>query len=232
MARHRPAQSSDGLHPDTSNPAETPARESQSSGGLHPAASKRVEKLMADVRKFGRWPLRHARSEDPKLESERLLALRVSKMKAEGCLPPAVVEELEALKAEHRRNQETSKAEYQKTNIEALMAEVREFGRWPEQHAPSSDPKREAERLLAQRVAKMKTAACLPPAVVEELEALEAEHRRSQEISKAEHRDCKIEEMMASVMDLGRWPLVRRIRCGPAQQAEHRLARKVRSEIR
>ena len=36
-------------------------------------------------------------------------------------------------------------------------------------------PKREAERLLAQRVAKIRAAACLPPAVTEELEALEAE---------------------------------------------------------
>ena len=34
-----------------------------------------MRKLMADVREFGRWPLRRF-----KLESERLLALRVSKM--------------------------------------------------------------------------------------------------------------------------------------------------------
>ena len=86
--------------------------------GLHGAASKRVEKLMADVRKFGRWPLQHARSEDPKLESERLLALRVSKMKAEGCLPPAALEELQTLKAEHEASASADKGE-------ELMAEPR-----------------------------------------------------------------------------------------------------------
>ena len=100
-------------------------------------------------------------------------------MKAEGCLPPAAVEELAALEAEHSRIQEKSKAEREESKVEAVMAELREFGRWPLQHAPSEDPKREAERLLAQRVAKMKAAACLPPAAVDELDALEAEHEES-----------------------------------------------------
>ena len=74
-----------------------------------------------------------------------------------------------------------------------MMAEVRKFGRWPERHAPSQDPKRKAGRLLVLRVAKVKTAASLPPAVVEELEALEAEHRRNQDTSKIECEETKTE---------------------------------------
>ena len=51
------------------------------------------------------------------------------------------------------------------------------------EHAPSEDSKREAERLLARKVAKMKAAESLAPAALEELEALEASHRRSEELS-------------------------------------------------
>ena len=44
---------------------------------------------------LGHWPVRHKPSKDPNWEAERLLALRVSKMKAEGCLPPAAVKSLQ-----------------------------------------------------------------------------------------------------------------------------------------
>ena len=111
-----------GSKPQSSGVSEPAATKPQSGGVSQPAASKRVEKLMADVREFGQWPLRHARSKDPKLEAERLLALRVSKMKAEGCLPPAALEELQTLKAEHEASASADKSE-------ELMAEVREFGR-------------------------------------------------------------------------------------------------------
>ena len=105
--------------------------------------------------------------------------------------------------------------------MEAVMVDVRKFGRWPEQHAPSEQPGRETERLLAQRVAKMKAAACLPPAVVTELEELEAERR-----------DGKTEEIMAEVLELGRWPLLRRLPRNSKQEVEHKLARRVRTAMR
>ena len=131
-------------------------------------------------------------------------------MKAQGCLPPAALEELAGLEAEHRRAQDTLTLSRKAEQMQAVMAELREFGRWPEQHAPSKDPKREAERLLAQRFAKMKAAASLPAAVVEELDALEAAHRQSQETLEAERRDSEMENIITQVMDLGRWPLLRR----------------------
>ena len=105
------------------------------------------------------------------------MAVRVSKMKAEGCSPTAALEELAVLESAHKRRLE---AERKEGKIEALMAEVRAFGRWPEQHPPSEDPRREAERLLAQRVAKMIAAARLPPAVLEELEAMRVHPGRAE----------------------------------------------------
>ena len=54
------------------------------------------------------------------------------------------------------------------------------FGRWPVQHSPSDDPECEGEQLVVQRVGKMKAAACLPLAAVQELEELEAQHRSAQ----------------------------------------------------
>ena len=191
--------------------------------------ASKVESLMADVRDFGRWPLQHARSDDQALERERLLALRISKMKGEGCLPAAALEELMALEAERK----TSESQGLKASkVESLLAEVREFGRWPLQHEPSKDPKREAERLLAQRIAKMSAAACLPPAAIEELEALEAKHRCNQEALKCVRRAQESDEMMTRVTDLGRWPLLRRPLRSPKHEAEHQLARRVRSAIR
>ena len=71
-------------------------------------AEQRAEQLMADVRAFGRWPLQHAKSEDPERERERLLAQRVAKMRAAACLPPAAVEELKALASQHRGAQRTA----------------------------------------------------------------------------------------------------------------------------
>ena len=61
------------------------------------------------------------------------MAKRVAKMKTAACLPPAVVEELEALEAEHRRSQESRKTEYLNTTIEAMMALARDSAWWPEQ---------------------------------------------------------------------------------------------------
>lgn len=106
----------------------------------------RIEQLMADV---------HEPSEDPKREAERLLAQRVAKLRAAACLPPAATEELEALEAEHKAR----KIEQERHRIEQFMADVWSFGRWPVQHNPSEDPKREAERLLALRVIKRRAAA-------------------------------------------------------------------------
>ena len=71
-------------------------------------SEQRAEQLMADVRAFGRWPLQHAKSEDPERERERLLAQRVAKMRAAACLPPAAVEELKALASQHRGAQRTT----------------------------------------------------------------------------------------------------------------------------
>ena len=76
------------------------------------------------------------------------------------------------------------------------MADVRAFGRWPLQHAKSEDPERERERLLAQRVAKMRAAACLPPAAVEELKALASQHRGAQRT--ADPYFCSIAEQVAA----------------------------------
>ena len=76
------------------------------------------------VREFGRYPIEHAPSEDPKRERERLLAHRISGMKAEGLLPPDVVEELFELKA-------TGEKESKEREVDDLMAAVREFGRYP-----------------------------------------------------------------------------------------------------
>ena len=70
----------------------------------------------------------------------------------------------------------------------------------------------------------MKREGCLPPAAMQELEALEAEHHCAKS-------ESGIEAMMAAVMDLGRWPLLRRVRHGSAQEDEYRLARRVRDEM-
>ncbi len=51
---------------------------------------------------------------------------------------------------------------------------VREFGRYPIEHAPSEDPNRERERLLAHKISRMKSEGLLPPDVVEELSELKA----------------------------------------------------------
>ena len=192
----------------------------------------KIEAMMAQVRELGTWPRQHAPSKDPKREAERLLAQRIAKMKAAACLPPAVLAELEAMEAEHNESLKRIESELQESKVQALMAEVRKFGGWPLQHAPSQDPKREAERLLAQKIAKMKTAACLPPAVVKELDALEAAHRHSQENLEAEQRDSQMENMIAQVQDLGRWPLLRRAPRSSKHQAEHQLARRVRAALR
>ena len=79
---------------------------------------------------------------------------------------------------------------------EQLMADVRAFGRLPLQHAKSEDPERERERLLAQRIAKMRAAACLPPAAVEELKALASQHRGAQRT--ADPYFCSIAEQVAA----------------------------------
>jgi hypothetical protein len=234
-AASKPAITSSGVGQSAaSKPAITSASRPQSSGveklmadvRIHargePAAFTRVEKLMADVRNLGYWPVRHKPSQDLKCEAERLLALRVSKMKAEGCLPFAALDELKGFEAEHRRAQDTFKAEHQESKVEAVMAELREFGRWPQQlHAPSKDPKREAERLLAQRVAKMEAAACLPLAVAEELETFKLS-------LKAEHQESKVEAVMAELREFGRWPQQLHAPSGdPKREAERLLAQRV-----
>ena len=120
----------------------------QSSGVQRPAASERVQKLIADVREFGRWPKRTAHSEE-----ERRLAKRIDYIKNSRDLPHAALEELQALQAEQKAS---NVAEQKASKVDAVMADVRELGRWPVQHSPSKDPTREAERILAQRVAGLK----------------------------------------------------------------------------
>ena len=74
------------------------------------------------MRAFGRWPVQHARSEDPDREAEQLLGLRVSQMKRAGCLPPDALNELQALQAEYHRSKDEHKmTQYQRRR----MAEVR-----------------------------------------------------------------------------------------------------------
>ena len=67
----------------------------------------------------------------------------------------------------------------------------------------------------------MKAAACLPPAAVEELEALEASHHGSEDAQ-------RVEQSMLAVTKLGRWPLAR---TGSQHQDERRLAWRVRSKM-
>ena len=82
-----------------------------------------------DVRTFGRWPMEHAVTDDPKLEEERKLAHDIRKALEAARLPPAAVSELEVMKA---RAADT---------VETLMKAVRTFGRWPMEHAVTDDPK-------------------------------------------------------------------------------------------
>ena len=78
----------------------------------------------------------------------------------------------------------------------------------------------------------MKASTCLPLAVAEELDALQRAHRRKQEAFKVERGASKMEEMITAVLDLGRWPLLRRPPRHSKHEAEHHLARLVRSAIR
>jgi hypothetical protein len=93
-------------------------------------------------------------------KEENALAMFISKGIKQGGFSKEVESELEKWKNDDRKKQ-ASDAE--RHRIEQLMADVRDFGRWPVQHVLSKDPEREAERLLAQRVGKMRAAACLAP---------------------------------------------------------------------
>ena len=164
-----------------------------------------VQKLIADVREFGRWPKRTAHSEE-----ERRLALRIKKMKTSGDLPSAALEELQALQAEQKASK-----------VDAVMADVRELGRWPVQHSPSKDPTREAERILAQRVAGLKAEGCLPSAALEELQSLET-------VALEERMAERVARVMADVRELGRCPVEFHTPSkDPTREAERLLAKRV-----
>ena len=161
--------------PSSAAPASTSPSVSQSSGVQQPAASQRVQKLMEEVKEFGRYPMEHAPSEDPKRERERLLAHRISGMKAEGLLPPVVVEKLEALKIESRDSE-----------MEPAMAEVEELGRWPLlQHTPQS-PTRHAEHRLARKVRSKIRSGRLSKAQSAQLDEMHWMHRREQGVKQSE----------------------------------------------
>ncbi len=161
--------------PSSAAPASTSPSVSQSSGVQQPAASQRVQKLMEEVKEFGRYPMEHAPSEDPKRERERLLAHKISKMKTADVLPPVVLEELEALKIESRDSE-----------MEPAMAEVEELGRWPLlQHTPQS-PTRHAEHRLARNVRSKIRSGRLSKAQSAQLDEMHWMHRREQGVKQSE----------------------------------------------
>ena len=185
----------------------------QSSGVQRPAASERVQKLIADVREFGRWPKRTAHSEE-----ERRLAKRIDYIKNSRDLPHAALEELQALQAEQKAS---NVAEQKASKVDAVMADVRELGRWPVQHSPSKDPTREAERILAQRVAGLKAEGCLPSAALEELQSLET-------VALEERMAERVARVMADVRELGRCPVEFHTPSkDPTREAERLLAKRV-----
>ena len=53
-----------------------------------------VAALLAEVHALGRYPKEHERSEDPKKEGERTLALKLYEARAAGLLKPAETAEL------------------------------------------------------------------------------------------------------------------------------------------
>jgi hypothetical protein len=96
-------------------------------------------------------------------------------MKAEGLLPPVVVEKLEALKIESRDSE-----------MEPAMAEVEELGRWPLlQHTPQS-PTRHAEHRLARKVRSKIRSGRLSKAQSAQLDEMHWMHRREQEVKQSE----------------------------------------------
>ena len=184
----------------------------QSSGVQRPAASERVQKLIADVREFGRWPKRTAHSEE-----ERRLAKRIDYIKNSRDLPHAALEELQALQAEQKAS---NVAEQKASKVDAVMADVRALGRWPVRHSPSKDPTRESERILAQRVAGLKAEGCLPSAALEELQSLET-------VALEERMAERVARVMADVRELGRWPVEHSPSKDAARETERLLAKRV-----
>ena len=174
-----------------------PRLAANSSGALQPA-DQHVDTIqdhfdvLVKIRALGHYPKRIKNASNEKQKAENALADLISKGLRNGRFSEELRSELETLRTENRNTETLEKERYR---IEQLMADVRSFGCWPVQHEPSEDPKREAERLLAQRVAKIRAAACLPPAATEELEALEAEHK-ARKIEQERHR---IEQFMADV---------------------------------
>ena len=124
---------------------------SNSSGGTHPAAQASVAStpalccgsdqpdlaalpdldagILEKVRKLGRFPKECSKPKNEEEKEEQRLAQRIRKNRSD--LLSTTREELDALKSPENK-------------MEALMKEVRKFGRWPVQHAPSKDPGREA----------------------------------------------------------------------------------------
>ena len=124
--------------------------------------------VLSEVRGLHRVPERRQKCANDAERQEDNLAKRISKKW--NAFHPNTRSELDALRGGDTHDK-----------VARLIRDAQGFGRWPLEHAPSEDSKREAERLLARRVAKVKAAQSLPPAALEELEALEASHRRSED---------------------------------------------------
>ena len=192
------------------------------SGVTSPAADDLPDKdreLLVSVRALKRYPKRCKNPQTSEPREENALAKRIS---ADwNSLHETTQEELQTMREQDREREE-------QRNAEALMTEVRAFGRWPREHTTSDDPKCEAERKLAHDIRKALEAARLPPAFVSELKALreraEAEEAEARERRKQQTADA----LMTDVRALGRWP---RSRKGASHAAERSLAARVRKAL-